>query len=299
MKRLSMILVSISIIIFALFGWSLVEPYTIDETAYTVALPNLPESWMNSEIAVISDIQVGMWLDNLSTVRRIVDRIIQRDPAAVLIAGDFIYHGGDKAVDRIETTVSLLQPLRDAGLPVVAVLGNHDYSVVNYENPTADVLRSRRIIQALEDISIITLENESMILNNTAGDPLSIVGIGSHMAHRDKPDQAFDKVSPKTARIVLMHNPTTFGALDPGVAPLALAGHTHGGQFRLPFTPSWTWITYFREEEIHTDGWIRDYGAVGNRLYVNRGIGFSIVPMRFNCPPEITWITLEGEGEGS
>lgn len=93
----------------------------------------------------------------------------------------------------------------------------------------------------------------------------------------------------------MMHNPDTFGRLPPSSAPLAVAGHTHGGQIRIPFTPEWSWITFKSEDEVHADGWIDDYGAPGNRLYVNRGIGFSVVPIRINAPPEITMFTLRSE----
>ncbi len=77
-----------------------------------------------------------------------------------------------------------------------------------------------------------------------------------------------------------------------GAAPLAIAAHTHGGQVRIPGLPAWTWINFFREEEVHADGWIDSFGAPGNHLYVNRGIGFSYVPIRINCPPEVTMFTL-------
>lgn len=51
-------------------------------------------------------------------------------------------------------------------------------------------------------------------------------------------------------------------------------------------------MSYARENEVHADGWIRNYGNEGNRLYVNRGIGFSVLPLRLNCPPELTLFTL-------
>ena len=89
-----------------------------------------------------------------------------------------------------------------------------------------------------------------------------------------------------------MHNPDSFEPLPSGTAPLAMAGHTHGGQVRLPFLPEWSWMTFAKEDEVHADGWIDGYGQPGNRLYVNRGIGFSIIPIRINCPPEITLFTL-------
>ena len=90
-----------------------------------------------------------------------------------------------------------------------------------------------------------------------------------------------------------MHNPDVFAELPAGTAPLALAGHTHGGQVRLPFMPSWSWFALVTQDAVHTDGWIDDYGAPGNRLYVNRGIGMSGLPVR-NCRPEVTLITLQG-----
>ncbi len=75
-----------------------------------------------------------------------------------------------------------------------------------------------------------------------------------------------------------------------------MAGHTHGGQVRIPFLPEWSWLTYAVEDEVHADGWIDGYGAPGNRLYVNRGIGFGTAPIRVNCPPEVTVFTLRPAG---
>lgn len=68
--------------VFALTGftlvWGLLEPYVIDETLPEVALPGLPESWEGRQVAVIADLQVGMWWDNTRTVARIVSRLNRR-----------------------------------------------------------------------------------------------------------------------------------------------------------------------------------------------------------------------------
>jgi hypothetical protein len=274
-------------------AWGLIEPYFIDETSYAVGLPNLPDDWAGRQIATISDFQVGMWGDNLPTVRRVVELIVRRHPAAVLILGDFIYHGGENPQDRIETAIKLLRPLTEAQIDVIAVLGNHDYSVVDYNAPEIDRARAQRLKEALEEANVTVLENEVAVVESPSGAALHIAGIGSLMAQQSEPAVTLEKVRGDDPRVVIMHNPSSFGDLPPGTAHLALAGHTHGGQFRLPFTPSWTWVTFIRQEEVHADGWIKDYGAAGNRLYVNRGIGFSKIPMRLNCPPEITWLTLE------
>jgi hypothetical protein len=280
-------------VIVLILAWGLMEPYFIDETAYAVALPNLPDDWIGREAAVIADFQVGMWGDNLATIRRIVDRIRQRRPELVLILGDFVYHGGDEPDRRIATTVELLRPLSESQLTMVAVLGNHDYSVVNYDDPSIQEERAQQVRMALNKLGITILENDHVPVQSPADQTLYVVGLGSLMAGKSKPVLAFEDLPDDAPRLVILHNPSAFDDLAAGVAPLALAGHTHGGQFRLPFTPAWSWVTYLREEDVHVDGWIEDYGAKGNRLYVNRGIGFSKLPLRFNCPPELTWLTLK------
>ena len=93
-------------------------------------------------------------------------------------------------------------------------------------------------------------------------------------------------------RMVMMHNPETFAKLPANTAPVAVAGHTHGGQFRIPFAPDWSYKSLTAKDRAKVDGWIDDFGAHGNHLYVNRGIGFSTLPLRINTPPEITVFTL-------
>ncbi len=281
-----------SLLIIFLF-WGLVEPYTIDTRAFEVAIPHLTASLDGARAAVISDFQVGFWLDNVATIRRIIGRIIEEDPDLVLILGDFIYHGGEEAPQRIALAADLVRPLAENGLPVYAVLGNHDYSVTGYNPAKIDEERAQNLTEALEAAGVVVLENDSRLFR----DELHIVGIGAHMIRNDNPQQAFEGVPEEAPRLVLMHNPTSFGEVGPGQAPLAVAGHTHGGQLRLPFTPQWAIVTFFVEEDVHLDGWISDYGQPGNRLYVNRGIGMSLLPLRFAAPPEITYFTLLSEAQ--
>ncbi len=285
--------------LFALAGllllWGLLEPYVIDEQAFEVALPHLPTSWEGQQVAVIADLQVGMWLDNTPTVRRLVSRLLERRPAFVLIAGDFIYHPGRNEEAVIAEAVALVAPLAAAGIPTYAVLGNHDYAMPT-EGANKDAALAGRLRAALEAAGVGVLRNQAVSLPGPAdradSPPLHLVGVGAHIPREDDPQAALAGLSPDAARLVVMHHPESFKAFPAGSAPLAVAGHTHGGQFRIPFTPSWTWMSYTREDEVHADGWIQDYGAAGNRLYVNRGVGFSVLPLRLNCPPELTLFTL-------
>jgi uncharacterized protein len=104
-------------------------------------------------------------------------------------------------------------------------------------------------------------------------------------------EQALDQVPASAPRVIIMHNPDTFAQFPAYSAPLAVAGHTRGGQIRIPFLPQWTWMAFTQDDEVHADGWVPNYGAQGNHLSVNRGIGFSIVPIRINCVPELTIFT--------
>jgi len=88
-----------------------------------------------------------------------------------------------------------------------------------------------------------------------------------------------------------MHNPRSFAVLPPGTAPFAIAGHTHGGQVRVPLAPGWSYLSLVTED-LPIEGWAHGFGNSGNRLYVSRGVGMSIVPARLNCPPELTIFTL-------
>ncbi|TDX27570.1 hypothetical protein DFO67_1132 [Modicisalibacter xianhensis] len=301
------------ILVIALLVWgTFVAPYQIDYKEEQAEIPHLPSAWKDREIALIADFQVGMWLSNTETVKDIAERLAQRQPSAVLIAGDFIYHPiGDESreeireelekddvrevIQELRHALSLLAPLTEAGIPVYAVLGNHDYAMKEPDDTRLEWL-AQQVETTLEDVGIKVLVNESLPLPapvNTDGDPLYLVGIGSHYANNDAPQQALSQLPGDAARLVFMHNPDSFARFPEGSAPLAMAGHTHGGQIRLPWTSDWSWMAMLAKNDVHADGWVENYGKPGNRLYVNRGIGFSVIPVRLNAAPEVTLFTLQ------
>lgn len=290
MKKITIGMVSfISILVV----WGLIEPYVIDIEEEEAAITNLSSAWEEEKIAVIGDFQVGMWLDNTATVEWMIEDLIEMNPRAVLLTGDYVYHATDGQQDEITKIVELLRPLTASGIPVFGVLGNHDYAMKAPNNDPNEEL-AQKISSQLEETGVQMLQNESAVLEGTneSQEGLYIVGIDSEWADRDNPSQAFSNVPESAPRLVLMHNPDTFKKIQPTVAPVATAGHTHGGQMRIPFTENWSYLALVQEGEIHADGWIPEYGAEGNNLYVNRGVGFSLVPLRIFCPPEITVFTL-------
>ena len=293
MKRLRRVLFVCLALLGFLLAWSVAEPYVIGQETTVATVPNLPESLEGQRVALVADFQVGMWLGNTWTVQRIVDRLVTEKPAAVLIAGDFIYHPKEDSSEEITRAAELVKPLVDAGIPTYAVLGNHDYRMPTAKDPK-DAALAEQLSAALEAAGVRVLQNEAVSLPSqaNAAEPLYIVGLGSHVAGEDDPEAALAQLPGGVPRLLLMHHPDSFALLPAGSAPAAFAGHTHGGQLRLPFTPEWSWMTYSEEDAVHADGWVENYGEAGNNLYINRGIGFSVVPLRLNCTPELTLITL-------
>ena len=285
---------AIPLVLVALIAWGLVEPYTLDEEEEEAVIPNLPVAWEGKKVAQLSDFQVGMWWDNVSTVAKSVNQLIEEESDAVFITGDFIYHANPNPKVEIDEVVQLLRPLADANIPTYAVLGNHDYGIKN-KGLEPDSELAAQLERGLESIGIEVLSNEAVQipLQNKPSD-LYVVGIDSHWAKSDRVDTALAQLPATSPRITIMHNPDSFTDFPANTAPFAMAGHTHGGQIRLPYLPQWSWLSFAKDDRVLADEWIaEDYGQAGNKMYVNRGIGFSDIPIRINCAPEITFFTLK------
>ena len=292
--KATLVVLGLALLAFVSYGIGVEPRFLLDREEIEAEVPDLPDGWDGQKVALLADFQIGMWLGNGGMVEKAVRAALDARPALVLIAGDFLYQPEAEKADR---AVEIVRPLVEAEVPVVAVLGNHDYSLMKKgsdERPRiAEYLEER-----LRAIGVTVLENDAVAIPAPdGGDSLWVAGIGSVWAEADDAEAALDAVPEGAPRIVLMHNAEAYRDVPGGEAPLALAAHTHGGQIRVPGAPRWSWLDIMREDEVAVAGWAHsEIGAVGNRLYVNRGIGFSTVPIRFNCRPELTTITLRMEG---
>jgi predicted MPP superfamily phosphohydrolase len=275
----------VTIVLLLVYGTAVEPRFILDEERWRVAVPELGEAWAETEVALVSDWQIGMWWSNEDMIERAVEEILAEEPDVILLAGDFVYSTEPDIPTQVENVLDLATPLIESGIPVYAVLGNHDYAVNAAEELT----------QALEDAGIPVLHNEALPVPSPAGteERLYVVGLGPAVPDEVDIRAALRDVSDDAARVVLMHNPTVFDRLPADTAPLAVAGHTHCGQVALPGKPRWSYIALTQEEKVVADGWAPPhYGADGNRLYVTCGIGFSTFPIRLNAPPEVTFFEL-------
>lgn len=299
MKALGSVLLAVlgALLLLLVYGIFIEPRFILDTESEVAAIPNLPPEWEGQTIAAVADFQLGMWGDNDGMVRRSIERVIEQRPAAALLLGDYIYQPEQVPTELVRRMVELLRPLAESGIPTYAVLGNHDWAL-DVEDGTVNPTAARMVEQALDSMGIRVLQNHAIPMERLSGGtaastPLYLVGIGSRWAHEDRPAAALNEVPSGAPRVIFMHNPNSFPEIPANAAPLAIAAHTHGGQIRVPYTPSTSWLSIVGKDEPHADGWIEpEFGAAGNRLYVNRGIGFSDVPIRINCSPEVTVFTL-------
>lgn len=293
MRTITGVLVALLLAVVA-YG-ALIEPrFLLDTEAFEAQLPDLPPAWEGKQVALLADFQIGMWGDNVGTVHEAIDEAVARDVALALIAGDFLYKPDDAAVAE---AVDAVRRLTAAGIPTVVVLGNHDYSLMKESSERVDRY-AEQLERELVGLGVRVLHNEAhpVVLD---GDTLYVAGVGSLWAGDADVAATLAGVPRGAARLWLMHNPEAFREIPAEEAHLALAGHTHGGQIRFMPNPRNSWMDIVREREVATDGWAADsIGAPPNRLYINRGIGFSKIPVRINCRPELTLVTLrEGNGD--
>lgn len=119
-------------------------------------------------------------------------------------------------------------------------------------------------------------------------DDVWLIGLDDPFSGTAEPELAMEGVPNDAYRIMLFHSPGYFHHLA-GKMDLCLTGHTHGGQVRIPFVHPF-WLPGGCGPYL--EGW---YAANGSRMYVSRGIGMSVLPMRFLCRPELVFFTLKPE----
>jgi predicted MPP superfamily phosphohydrolase len=289
-----------------LFYGAAIEPRFVDRLDERGAVPNLPASWEHKQVAVFADLQVGMWWSNRDAARRLVDRVVEMHPAVVLLLGDYLYNPDDNNIqEQITEVLSIVKPLVEHRIPTYGVLGNHDYNLMN-EHSEEENYYAHRIRLALDSAGVKMLDNQSVALAAPTGDSavapgdgasggvLYLVGVGDKWARNDRVDRALAQVPANAPRLVFMHDPDSFVKIPANEGPLVIAAHTHAMQVVVPWVSDWVWRHYFSDSGSGLEGWVSTpNGKAGNRIYVNRGIGFSYYPVRLNAVPELTVFTLE------
>lgn len=250
-------------------GWYsyLYEPRHLEVVNLQVGVRDLPARLEGLTIAQVSDLHVqqveGLHADTVAMLQSLA-------PHAVFVTGDFVDQGS-----AVGETIDLLGNLTPP-LGIWAVAGNWDHAAdaVNDLAQGVGALRGGRF-----------LVNRSAELESG----LWVAGVDDPASGFDDLGAAIQGVPQGAPRLLLAHSPAIAASLPTARFDLVLAGHTHGGQVNLPLVNG-TWL-----KDAPDRAYARGlYHAHGSPLYVNRGIGTTRLPIRIDCPPEITLVTLHG-----
>ena len=233
-------------------------------------LVNQDASQGQLRIALVSDLHIANNQDSLSKITSLWKELVAEAPDIIMLAGDYVSHveaGNDLTLHR-RAIASVLG--RTEGIPVVAVLGNHEQ--------WSD---SALWAQAFGEAGIAVLENEVKVMADlnlcTRGFGDAFTGKFSYL---DFPESCDGSV-----KVSLTHDPA--GAVDPRVSGLVLAGHTHCGQIRLPLLGP-LYVPSDAPKRAHCGLYVDGQ----RQVFVSSGVGTSILPIRFLAKAQWDLITL-------
>ncbi|HRH94019.1 MAG TPA: metallophosphoesterase, partial [Candidatus Peribacteria bacterium] len=206
---------------------SFVEPQFITVTTERIALPIKQPL----KIVVLSDLHVGPYKD-AAYIQRVVDRVNELVPDVVLLAGDYLL--GDTADETVANDLAPLQSLH-AAFGTFAVLGNHDHglyrTLLGLNRPPDDP--GEAVAGILTGAGITVLQNESAVID-FGTNRLAIAGIEDRWFPTSDVSKAMEGIPAGTPIVLLAHNPDVILDERSSSASLIIAGHTDGGQIRLP-----------------------------------------------------------------
>jgi predicted MPP superfamily phosphohydrolase len=227
-----------------------------------IRLPGLPRAFDGFTILQLSDLHVEM---SQEAMKRVPALLREASYDICVLTGD--YRGAASGpFDAALAGVAQVRACLNG--PVYGVLGNHD---------------TVRMLPGLEAMGIRMLMNESETIER-AGERLHLVGIDdAHFYRMDNIEKATAGILHDEFSILLSHTPEIYQQAAHAGFNLLLSGHTHGGQICLPGGIPITLDSHL-PRSLGSGAW-KYHGMSG---YTATGTGSSVVPVRFNCPPEIT-----------
>ena len=257
---------------------SLIARHEISVHSQTILVDNLPTAFVGHRIIQLSDFHLEEFTEPYF-LERVVDHVNSLAADTVLLTGDFITRGSLNFIFEHHAAMrcaEILATIRCA--QKFAVLGNHDVAV-----------NASMVTAALQSQGLPVLHNRYDTLT-LRGDNIHIAGTAD--PGTDRPDlNTAIPLKPRGPVILMSHAPdyADFVVTHPRAPAidLMLSGHSHGGQVRLPVLGPLVLPPLGRK---YVEGLFR-FNRM--QLYVNRGLGTVGIPIRLNCPPEITLITLQ------
>ena len=223
-------------------------------------------------------LKVGFLTDLHGDEEQSVDRahrsavmVMAESPDIVLLGGDYVSRYSHEWIDPM---ISAIAPVARAPLGAAGVFGNHDWWTH----------RIVEIAAKLQQVGIMPLQNRSFEVPKRPG--VWVVGVDSATDGHEEPGEALIGVPEDAVKILLVHEPDIADYMPRGFA-LQLSGHSHAGQVRVFGQP----IITPQLAKRYKQGLEQ---AQDHPVYVSRGVGMVQPAIRFDCPPEVTVLTISG-----
>ena len=254
--------------------WSMWADNAIQETYFTVESNRLPTAFGGFRIAHVSDLHNDTLGDNNDSL---ILKLKKAKPDIIAVTGDLI----DCRTPDTAVALSFMERALQLA-PVYYVTGNHETALYDIY-PAFE--------RQLRDMGVTVLNNEAVTLTEN-GQTITLLGLSdpnSETLDSNGRVALMQSCVQEEFTIVLSHRPEIFDDYAAAQADLVLTGHAHGGQFRLP---------YIGGLYAPGQGLLPVYDAglfeSGNTvMYISRGVGNSLFPLRFNNRPELPVITLQ------
>tara|TARA_R110002096_G_scaffold17153_11_gene59228 strand:+ start:3539 stop:4492 length:954 start_codon:yes stop_codon:yes gene_type:complete len=240
-----------------------------------LTLPLRPdnEALSGLRIAFVSDVHAGSFL-NEKDLTEIFRRVQEQQPDLVLFGGDMI-NTLDREILLFRGALTVLKPRYG----MFAVPGNHDH----FFGPDISLWRG-----FLEENGVQVLMNRGVRIQH-GGQSLWMCGVDDLTEGEPDLDAALEGRREGETSILLSHHPDFFCEAVDASVDLQLSGHTHGGQIRIAGKAP------LQHSKLgYEQGWFREQDS---RLYVGRGVGVTVLPIRIGAPPEVPMITLRSPVE--
>lgn len=278
-RKLPMVQIAVGLCFFAgaLLCYSFfIEPYLLVVRHYQIQVQESGEERVR--LVQISDLQLGKNY-SLQQLRKVVNKIQKQHPDIIVFSGD-LFEDYNLCGAELEENVTALLGELEAPLGKYAVWGNRDYG--------GGAERAyRRIVQA-SGFHLLCNAYETIQLAND--EKILLCGLDDSLF--GKPDSSiFEEFVGQDYkyRILLLHEPDVAQLLSYSDFQLILAGHSHGGQVRLPFFGGLK--TVLAQEYVRHFYTLNE--ETGLQLYVNTGLGTSHLAVRFGVPPEIAVFEIQ------
>ena len=277
-NKKTVLIVSV-LVILCLGIWTLWGNIALEVNEYEIVSDRIPEAFAGFRIAQVSDLHNKDFGEGYGQLLTLLSEI---NPNIIVVTGDLI--------DSRQTDLDVaLEFAWQAGkiARVYYVSGNHEARVPEYEDLKTGLVKA----------GVVILENQKVQITRE-GESITLMGIDDPSFQEDYlfgdsesvARQAIDDLQNESEgyTILLSHRPELFDLyVDTGM-DLVFSGHAHGGQFRLPFVgglvaPNQGFFPKFDEGRFTEEN---------TTMIVSRGVGNSIIPIRFNNRPEIVLVTL-------